>query len=175
MPYIKIGQKANLSPSYSPSEKHLGTIEHIYTHLGSIRYAPEEATAESRTAKVRFSLDNKDHKLKLGMYLNVEIQASVAKDALTVPDSAVIDTGIRKMVIIDRRDGTFEPREIKTGARGVDAWEVLDGLSEGDWVVTSANFLVDSESNLKAAVSSMGKERREEGKAVETPPSEHRH
>ncbi|OGP13716.1 MAG: hypothetical protein A2052_01950 [Deltaproteobacteria bacterium GWA2_54_12] len=175
MPYIKIGQKATLAPSYSPSEKHLGTIEHIYTHLGSIRYAPEEATAESRTAKVRFSLDNKDHKLKLGMYLNVEIEASVAKGALIVPDSAVIDTGIRKMVIVDRRDGTFEPREIKTGARGAEAWEVLDGLSEGDWVVTSANFLVDSESNLKAAVSSMGKKRHEEDKAVETPPSEHRH
>lgn len=175
MPYIKIGQKANLTPSYSPSEKHLGTIEHIYTHLGSIRYAPEEATAESRTAKVRFSLDNKDHKLKLGMYLNVEIQASVAKGALTVPDSAVIDTGVRKMVIIDRRDGTFEPREIKTGARGFEAWEVLEGLAEGDWVVTSANFLVDSESNLKAAVSSMGKERHEEDKAVEPPPAEHRH
>lgn len=175
MPYIKIGQKANLTPSYSPSEKHIGAIEHIYTHLGSIRYAPEEATAESRTAKVRFSLDNKDHRLKLGMYLNVEIQASVAKDALTVPDSAVIDTGVRKMVIVDRRDGTFEPREIKTGAKGADAWEVLEGLTEGDWVVTSANFLVDSESNLKAAVSSMGKERLEEGKAIEPPPAEHRH
>ena len=175
MPYIKIGQKANLTPSYSPAEKHIARIEHIYTHLGSIRYAPEEATAESRTAKIRFSLDNKDHRLKLGMYLNVEIEASVAKGALIVPDSAVIDTGIRKMVIVDRRDGTFEPREIKTGARGAEAWEVLDGLSEGDWVVTSANFLVDSESNLKAAVSSMGKKRHEEDKAVETPPSEHRH
>lgn len=175
MPYIKIGQKADLTPSYSPSEKHIGRIEHIYTHLGSIRYAPEEATAESRTAKVRFSLDNKDHRLKLGMYLNVEIQASVAKSALTVPDSAVIDTGVRKMVIVDRRDGTFEPREIKTGAKGVDAWEVLEGLSEGDWVVTSANFLVDSESNLKAAISSMGKERQDEDKAIEAPPAEHRH
>lgn len=176
MPYIKIGQKANLTPSYSPSEKHAGTIEHIYTHLGSIRYAPEEATAESRTAKVRFSLDNKDHKLKLGMYLNIEIQARVAKGALTVPDSAVIDTGARKMVIVDRRDGSFEPREIKTGARGADAWEVLEGLAEGDWVVTSANFLVDSESNLRAAVSSMGGARAEGGEPpAETPAAEHIH
>jgi Cu(I)/Ag(I) efflux system membrane fusion protein len=177
MPYIKIGQKASLTPSYSPAPRLTGTIEHIYTHLGSIRYAPEEATAESRTAKVRFSLDNKDHSLKLGMYLNVEIETRVAKGALAVPDSAVIDTGVRKMVIVDRRDGTFEPREIKAGAKGEGSWEVLEGLKEGDWVVTSANFLVDSESNLKAAISSMGSARRGEDKATDAPmpPAEHRH
>ncbi|CAG1065433.1 Cation efflux system protein CusB [uncultured bacterium] len=176
MPYIKKGQKAVLTPSYSPSDRHIGTIEHIYTHLGSIRYAPEEATAESRTAKVRFSLDNSGHRLKLGMYLNVELEAPVAKGALIVPDSAVIDTGTRRLVIVDRRDGTFEPREIRAGAKGAEAWEVLDGLAEGDWVVTSANFLVDSESNLKAAVSSMGSPRsEEEGKPQEAPATEHRH
>lgn len=176
MPYIKKGQKAVLTPSYSPSDRHIGTIEHIYTHLGSIRYAPEEATAESRTAKVRFSLDNRDHRLKLGMYLNVELEAPVAKGALIVPDSAVIDTGVRRLVIVDRRDGTFEPREIRAGAKGTDAWEVLEGLNESDWVVTSANFLVDSESNLKAAVSSMGSPRpEEEGKPQEAPATEHKH
>jgi RND family efflux transporter MFP subunit len=176
MPYIKKGQMAVLTPSYSPSDRHIGKIEHIYTHLGSIRYAPEEATPESRTAKVRFSLDNSDHRLKLGMYLNVELEAQVAKGALIVPDSAVIDTGTRRLVIVDRRDGTFEPREIRAGAKGTDAWEVLEGLKEGDWVVTSANFLVDSESNLKAAVSSMGSPRpEEEGEAPEAPAAEHRH
>lgn len=177
MPYIRKGQKATLTPSYSSGERYTGTIEHIYTHLGSIRYSSEEATAESRTAKVRFSLPNKDHRLKLGMYLNVEIEALVARGAIIVPDSAVIDTGTRKLVIVDRRDGTFEPREIAAGAKGADAWEVVSGLSEGEWVVTSANFLVDSESQLKAAVGSMrgaGAEEKEELREA-APPAGHRH
>lgn len=176
MPYVKKGQKAVLTPSYSTTERHVGTIEHIYSHLGSIRYSPEEATAESRTAKVRFSLDNKDHRLKLGMYLNIEIEMSAARDAIVVPDSAVIDTGVRKIVIVDNRDGTFEPREIRAGARGQDAWQVVSGVREGEWVVTSANFLVDSESNLKAAVSSMGQAEGEQGQqAQEAPPAGHSH
>jgi len=175
MPYIRKGQKATLTPSYSPGERHVGAIEHIYTHLGSIRYSSEEATAESRTAKVRFSLPNRDHRLKLGMYLNVEIEALVARGALVVPDSAVIDTGTRKLVIVDRRDGTFEPREIVAGAKGTDAWEVTEGLSEGEWVVTSANFLVDSESNLRGAVSSMRPGPGKEKKPAEAPAAEHRH
>jgi multidrug efflux pump subunit AcrA (membrane-fusion protein) len=124
MPYIKIGQKATLAPSYSSARARTAAIEHIYTHLGSIRYSPEEATAESRTAKVRFSLDNKDHSLKLGMYFNREIDVIAARGAIAVPEAAVIDTGARKIVIIDRRDGTFEPREIKTGGQGEGLWEV---------------------------------------------------
>lgn len=175
MPYIKTGQKAALTPSYSPSKARSATIEHIYTHLGSIRYSSEEASAESRTAKVRFSLDNPGHDLKLGMYMNIEIAIVAARGALSVPDSAVMDTGTRKLVIIDRKDGTFEPREITTGSQGEGTWEVRRGLKEGDFVVTSANFLIDSESNLRAALSSMGKERAEKPEAQETRPAEHRH
>ncbi|MBI5643038.1 MAG: efflux RND transporter periplasmic adaptor subunit [Deltaproteobacteria bacterium] len=155
MPYIKIGQSAALTPSYSPSEAYEGKIEHVYSHLGSIRYVPEEGT-EVRTAKVRFVLPNTDHKLKLGMYLNVEISARVAKEAIAVPDSAVIDSGTRQVVIIDRRDGTFEPRAIETGVKGEEYYEVKSGVKEGEWVVTSANFLIDSESNLKAAITGLG-------------------
>ncbi len=157
MPYIKMGQRATLSPSYSPTEAYEGKIEHIYTHLGSIRYAPEEGT-EVRTAKVRFELPNKDHRLKLGMYLNVEIAVDVARNALAVPDSAVIDTGTRQVVIIDRRDGTFEPREVEVGAKADEWYQILSGVKEGEWAVTSANFLVDSESNLQAAIRGIGHE-----------------
>ncbi len=175
IPYIKVGQKALLSPSYSPNEAYTGRIEHVYSHLGSIRYTQEEGT-EVRTAKVRFALPNRDHKLKLGMYLNVEIAARVAKDALSVPDSAVIDTGTRKVVIVDRRDGTFEPRAIETGAKAEAYYEVKGGLKEGEWVVTSANFLIDSESNLKAAIGSLtghqhGATPKEEAKGGEGAPS----
>ena len=151
MPYIKKGQEALLSPAYSPEQGYKGRIDHIYSHLGSIRYA-EDGGTEVRTAKVRFELPNRVHRLKLGMYLNVEIRAFVAANALAVPDSAVIDTGTRQIAIVDNRDGTFTPATIKTGARTEGFYEVHSGLEEGQWVVTAANFLIDSESNLKAAV-----------------------
>src|SRR3990170_6375135 len=162
IPYIKVGQKAGLYPAYGSSERYTGTVEHIYSHLGSIRYSSEELS-EVRTAKVRFTLDNRNHALKLGMYLNVEFSVEAAKSALSVPDSAVIDTGERQIVIIDKRDGTFEPREITIGARGDGFYEISKGVKEGEFVVTSANFLIDSESNLSAAIGSMGHERGESG------------
>lgn len=155
IPYIKVGQAAELYPAYSPGEVYRGRIEHIYSHLGSIRYVPEEGT-EVRTAKVRFELPNPTHGLKLGMYLNVEISVTVAKNALAVPDSAVIDSGARQVLIIDKRDGSFEPRDVKVGAKAEGYYEVLKGVREGEWAVTSANFLIDSESNLRAAIGTMG-------------------
>lgn len=154
IPYIKVGQAALLYPAYSPGEVYRGKIEHIYSHLGSIRYVPEEGT-EVRTAKVRFELPNPTHGLKLGMYLNVEISVNVAKNALAVPDSAVIDSGVRQILIIDKRDGSFEPRDVKIGSKAEGYYEILSGVREGEWAVTSANFLIDSESNLKAAVGGM--------------------
>ena len=157
-PYIKVGQKASLYPAYGSPERYIGTVEHIYSHLGSIRYSSEEAS-EVRTAKVRFTLDNSSHALKLGMYLNVEFSVEAAKNALSVPDSAVIDTGERQIVIVDRRDGTFEPREVKIGARADGFYEILKGVKEGEFVVTSANFLIDSESNLNAAIGATGNQR----------------
>ncbi|MEK7880904.1 MAG: efflux RND transporter periplasmic adaptor subunit [Deltaproteobacteria bacterium] len=158
IPYIKVGQKASLYPAYGSPERYIGTVEHIYSHLGSIRYSSEEAS-EVRTAKVRFTLDNSSHALKLGMYLNVEFSVEAAKNALSVPDSAVIDTGERQIVIVDRRDGTFEPREVKIGARADGFYEILKGVKEGEFVVTSANFLIDSESNLNAAIGATGNQR----------------
>ncbi|MBI5344698.1 MAG: efflux RND transporter periplasmic adaptor subunit [Deltaproteobacteria bacterium] len=180
LPYIKFGQEARLSPSYAPYEVYTGRIEHIYSHLGGIRYVPESGT-EIRTAKVRFELPNKEHKLKLGMYLNVEISAGMAKNDIAVPDSALIDTGTRQMVIIDKRDGTFEPREVRTGAKADDFYVILQGVEAGEWVVTSANFLIDSESNLKAALKGMDSHGRGDTKkeeyplpAKEVPPAGHK-
>ncbi|MEK6791105.1 MAG: efflux RND transporter periplasmic adaptor subunit [Deltaproteobacteria bacterium] len=155
MPYIKLGQSARLSPSYSPTEVYTGRIEHIYSHLGGIRYAPEEGT-EARTAKVRFELPNPAHRLKLGMYLNVEINVDLAQSAIAVPETAVIDTGARQVVIIDKQDGTFEPRIVSAGARADGYQEILSGVKPGEWVVSAATFLIDSESNLKAALGTLG-------------------
>jgi len=156
MPYIKLGEKADLTASYAPGDVYKGRIEHIYSHLGSIRYEQGKET-EVRTAKVRFELPNTDGKLKLGMYLNVEISVTAAVSALSVPDSAVIDSGRTQMIIIDRRDGTFEPRKVAVGARGDGYYEIKSGIREGEWAVTSANFLIDSESNLNAALGAMSK------------------
>ncbi|MCC6503717.1 MAG: efflux RND transporter periplasmic adaptor subunit [Deltaproteobacteria bacterium] len=154
MPYIKVGQTAKLSPAYSPGEVYTGKIEHIYSHLGSIRYVPEAGT-EVRTAKVRVALPNRGHKLKPGMYLNVELAVNLAKSAVAVPDSAVLDSGLKQLVIVDRRDGTFEPREVVLGGKADGYYQITKGIKKGEWVVTSANFLLDSESNLKAAVGTM--------------------
>ncbi len=156
LPFLQLGQKARIIPSYTPAEVYTATISHIYTHLGAIKHEAGGIMEEARTAKIRFELANPGHKLKLGQYVNVELFIDVAINALTVPDSAVIDTGTREVVIIDRGDGRFEPREVKVGAKGDGYYEVLKGVKVGEAVVTSANFLIDSESNLRAALSGMG-------------------
>ena len=86
------------------------------------------------------------------MYVEADIAAGNAGKVLAVPESAVIDTGTRKLVILDLGEGRFEPREVKTGQRGQGAVEIREGVGEGDKVVTAANFLIDAESNLKAAL-----------------------
>ena len=154
LPFVRIGHKAKITPSYSPGEQYIAAVEHIYTHLGTVTYTPENS-AEIRTAKIRFELQNPAHKLKLGMYVNVELEVEAASNALAVPDSALIDTGVRQVVIIDKGDGRFEPRDVKVGAKGDGYYEILKGVSAGEAVVTSANFLIDSESNLKAALGGM--------------------
>lgn len=151
LPYVKIGETASLYASYAGRDMYRGRIEHVYSHLGSIRYVPEGST-EIRTAKIRFELPNKAHKLKLGMYMNIEIPVTIAANAVSVPDAALIDTGTRRLVIIDRRDGSFEPRDVEAGAKADGYYEIKSGLNAGEWVVSAANFLIDSESNLKAAI-----------------------
>ena len=88
LPFVRIGHKAKITPSYSPGEQYIAAVEHIYTHLGTVTYTPENS-AEIRTAKIRFELQNPAHKLKLGMYVNVELEVEAASNALAVPDSSV--------------------------------------------------------------------------------------
>lgn len=155
LPFIKLGQKAKIIPSYTPTEVYTAAINHIYTHFGTARHEAEDKMEESRTAKIRFDLPNVGHKLKLGMYVNIELAVDAAANAVTVPDSAVIDTGTRQVVIIDKGDGRFEPRDVKVGAQADGYYHIVSGVRAGEKVVTSANFLIDSESNLKAAISGM--------------------
>ncbi len=106
---------------------------------------------ETRTVKVRIELPNKDFKLKPDMYGNINLKVNLGVK-LTVPESAVLDSGMRKLVFIDRGEGYFEPREVKLGSKIDDYYEVIEGVNEGERVVTSANFLIDSESKLKSAI-----------------------
>jgi Cu(I)/Ag(I) efflux system membrane fusion protein len=115
---------------------------------------PELAMA-TRTAKVRIEIANPEYRILRDMFADVTISAGDDdKSRLSVPVSAVLDTGVRQVVLVDKGDGRFEPRPVKLGMRGDGYVEVKEGVAEGEQVVTAANFLIDAESNLKAALKS---------------------
>ncbi|SIR55647.1 efflux RND transporter periplasmic adaptor subunit [Bosea sp. TND4EK4] len=140
---IRIGAPATVRLRGRPGMSFEGRVGVIYPQIA-------EAT---RTAKVRIELANPDGVLLPNMYADVEIGAGDATAELAVPRSAVIDSGTRSVVILDRGEGRFEPREVKLGRRGDGMVAITEGVSESDRVVVSANFLIDAESNLKAALS----------------------
>jgi Cu(I)/Ag(I) efflux system membrane fusion protein len=102
-------------------------------------------------------LANADLALRPDMYIDADIAVGDDGKVATVPESAVIDSGNRQIVILDKGEGRFEPREVKTGRRGEGRVEIREGVADGDRVVTSANFLIDSESNLKAALKGLSR------------------
>lgn len=110
---------------------------------------------ETRTAKVRIELPNPDETMLANMYADVKIAAGSTASVVTVPDSAVIDSGDRQVVIVDLGEGRFEPRDVEIGQRGAGLVGITTGVAEGETVVVSANFLIDAESNLKAALSAL--------------------
>ena len=138
LPLVKVGQKAKITLSYFPDKTFSATIDFIYPFLA-------EAT---RSAKVRFSVPNPQMLLKPQMFTTVEIAVDMGK-RLVVPDSAVLDSGRRQLVYVDKGEGYFEPRVIVTGLRANGIVEVLRGLKPGERVVSSAAFLIDSESKLQ--------------------------
>jgi len=122
---------------------------------GTVTYISPTVEEKTRTVKVRLEVENADGELKPDMYADVFLHVNVG-DGLVVPDGAVINAGDRRLVFLDRGEGRFEPREVKLGVRASGGEvQVLSGLSEGDQVVTAANFLLDSESSLRAALSGM--------------------
>ena len=143
LPLIKVGQNARAS---FPSGKTVESkVTFIYPHIDP----------QTRRAELRLELDNPQHDIKPDMWADVEISVLFG-NVLTIPDSAVIDTGTRFVAFVQTGEGHFEPREVKVGARTDEFYQVLDGLKEGEQVVTRALFLIDSESQLKAAVAGMG-------------------
>ncbi len=144
---VHVGQSVKISVDAYPDKDLNGKIAYIYPTLAS----------ETRTAKVRVELANPGGTLKPDMFASVQLAANQGKPSvLTVPDSAIIDSGTRQIVLVQRAEGLFEPREVKLGQRGDGYVEVMKGIKEGEAVVVSANFLIDAESNLKAAIAGFG-------------------
>ena len=144
---LRRGQIATIRIDAYPDKVFNGKVTFIYPTVNP----------ETRTATVRIELPNPEGLLKLAMYgrVNIASPRSEAK-VLAVPKSAVLDTGTRQLVLVDLGEGRFEPREVKLGIRADDHAEVLDGLKAGEMVAVKANFLIDAESNLKAALSGFG-------------------
>lgn len=144
---VHVGQSVKIGVDAYPDKELTGRIAYIYPTV----------TPETRTARVRVELANPGGMLRPDMYASVQLAAGGGKSrALTVPDSAVIDSGTRQVVLVQRAEGLFEPREVKLGMRSDGYVEVLQGLSAGEMVVVRANFLIDAESNLKAVLGSFG-------------------
>lgn len=138
LPFIREGQAAVLELSHYPGKKFYSKIEYIYPML----------SGETRTAKIRIPLPNKNAEIKPLMYTNVEININMGKK-LIIPVDAVIDTGSLQIVYIDKGNGYFEQRLVTVGFKGDDSVEIIAGLKAGEKVVFAANFLIDSEAQLK--------------------------
>jgi Cu(I)/Ag(I) efflux system membrane fusion protein len=139
---ISIGQAATVKARSFPGREFTGKVEVVYPEINK----------ETRTARIRVELPNPDLVLLHDMYVDADIETGSAEPSLSVPESAVLDTGSRQAVLVDKGEGRFEPRDVKLGHRGGGYIEVREGLTEGESVVVSANFLIDAESNLKAAL-----------------------
>lgn len=143
---LKPGTPATVSISAYPDKRFQGTVSYVYPTLN----------AETRTIPVRVELANPQTLLKPGMFAQVELAVGGNTPVLTVPTGAVIDSGTRAVVLVQRAEGRFEPREVKLGARGSQYVQILSGVQANEDVVVAANFLIDAESNLKAAIGGFG-------------------
>ena len=141
LPMLKVGQKIDITAKSYPGEKFEGTISLINPFL-------EEA---KRTAKVRIDIPNPDFKLRPAMYVNAELGMDMG-EGLTIPVSAVMPTGTRNVVFINKGEGKLEPRIVQLGSKYGESYEVQSGLREGEQVVASANFLIDAESKVQQAL-----------------------
>lgn len=144
MPLVAVGQVATVTLPYMPDMQTQARITFVYPTVDP----------QTRTVEVRFELDNPGERLKPGMYTSLELKIPLG-ERLAVPKNAVLDSGERQIIFIHLGNGYLEWREVKIGQRSGDWVEILDGLQEGEHVVTSANFLIDSESQLKSAIGGM--------------------
>ena len=140
--YVKVGDMARITVNAWPNRSFEGKVTFIYPGLGK----------ESRTARLRIEVANPDGLLRADMAATAEIASPLEGSRVVVPDSAVIDSGRRQVVLVERGEGRYEPRPVKLGARVPGFVQVIDGLTAGERVVTQATFLIDAESNIRAAL-----------------------
>jgi RND family efflux transporter MFP subunit len=138
---LQVGQEFSITTASYPGEKFKGIISVINPFLDETK----------RTAKVRIDIPNPDFKLRPGMYVNAELGMDMG-EALTIPVSAVMPTGTRSVVFVDKGEGKLEPRIVQLGTKYADIYEVKSGLQENERVVASANFLIDAESKVQGAL-----------------------
>ena len=146
VPFVRTGQHATARLSYEPGKVYHGKVSYIYPYV----------TPETRTVRVRIELPNRDGALKPNMFATVEIESPVSVKSVTVPEQAVIHSGERNVVVISRGGGRFESRDVQLGVLANGYYQVIAGVQAGDSVVVSSQFLIDSESNLQAALQQMG-------------------
>ena len=139
---MRVGQRARVELPYLPGRPYAGFVRYLYPHFDE----------QTRTMTVSIELENPDLTLRAGMYANVTFDVPVARNALAAPEEAVIRGGTRDLVVLERSPGTFQVTAVTLGRYGDGVWEVLDGIDDGDMIVLSAQFLIDSESNLTAAI-----------------------
>jgi membrane fusion protein, copper/silver efflux system len=140
--FVKVGDTAHIAVNAWPEQPFDGTVTFIYPSVGR----------DSRTARLRIEVANPDGRLRADMAATVEIMAPVGGSRVAIPESALIDTGRRQVVLVERGEGRYEPRPVKLGAH-VPGWvQVTDGVKPGERVVTQATFLIDAESNIRAAL-----------------------
>ena len=144
--FVKVGDTARVTVNAWPTQPIAAKVTFIYPTIGK----------ESRTARLRIEIANPDGRLRADMAATVEIASPLDGSQLAVPESAVIDSGRRQVVLVERGEGRYEPRPVRLGAH-VPGWvQVLDGLKSGERVVTQATFLIDAESNLRSALAAFG-------------------
>jgi len=145
LPWLDIGSPATVTLSYLPG----------VTYRGRVRFIEPEVSEKTRTIQLTLDVPNRDRRLRVGMYATVVFEPVVAVDAITVPAESVIRTGKRDVVVVALGGGRFAPREVVLGPRGNGHIQILEGLADGDEIVTSAQFMIDSESNLREAIQKM--------------------
>jgi Cu(I)/Ag(I) efflux system membrane fusion protein len=139
---LQPGQPAKVTTRAHLGRVFTGNVSVVYPHL----------MKETRTVRVRIELPNPDLALLPDMYADVDIETGTDEPVVAVPESAVIDSGTRQVVIVDKGDGRFEPRDVKLGRKGDGYVEVTSELQAGESIVVNGNFLIDAESNLQAAL-----------------------
>jgi multidrug efflux pump subunit AcrA (membrane-fusion protein) len=146
LPWVRKGMAADMDLSYIPGKRFKGKVLFIYPYLDP----------KTRTAKLRLAFPNPGYQLKPGMYADIYLKSVIAQDSLVIPQEAVIDSGVRKIVFVALGKGKFQPREVNIGLEGNDnEFQVLGGLKEGEEIVLSAQFMLDSESRLREAIQKM--------------------